>query len=73
MKHLIFMSISLLLACHILAQDKIWFKQPASQWDNALPIGNGRLGAMVFGDVDLERIQLNEESLWTGRDRMSVV
>ncbi|HKM92359.1 MAG TPA: glycoside hydrolase family 95 protein [Prolixibacteraceae bacterium] len=66
MKHLIFMSISLLLACHILAQDKIWFKQPASQWDNALPIGNGRLGAMVFGDVDLERIQLNEESLWTG-------
>ncbi len=48
------------------AQHRIWFEQPASQWNNALPVGNGRIGAMVFGQTDYERIQLNEESLWTG-------
>lgn len=48
--------------------ERIWFKTPASRWDNALPIGNGRLGAMVFGTVDVDNIQLNEESLWTGSD-----
>ena len=48
------------------------FAQPASKWPNALPVGNGRLGAMVFGGVTNERIQLNEESIWDGepnRDR----
>ncbi|TFG94280.1 MAG: glycoside hydrolase family 95 protein, partial [Calditrichales bacterium] len=45
---------------------KLWYKQPASKWVEALPVGNGRLGAMVFGKVDSERIQLNEESLWAG-------
>jgi alpha-L-fucosidase 2 len=45
---------------------KLWYKQPAYEWTDALPIGNGRLGAMVFGKVDTERIQLNEESVWTG-------
>jgi alpha-L-fucosidase 2 len=44
----------------------LWYRQPASQWDHALPIGNGRLGAMIFGSVNRERIQLNEESLWMG-------
>jgi alpha-L-fucosidase 2 len=44
----------------------LWYKQPAPQWDHAMPIGNGRLGAMVFGSVNRERIQLNEESLWMG-------
>lgn len=48
-------------------QDHIlWFKEPAKVWDNALPVGNGRLGAMVFGDYIRETIQLNEESLWGG-------
>src|SRR5688572_1426578 len=42
----------------------LWYRQPASQWDHALPVGSGRLGAMVFGTVARERIQLNEESLW---------
>ena len=42
------------------------YNQPASQWYEALPVGNGRLGAMVFGDFNNERIQLNEESLWAG-------
>ena len=42
------------------------YNQPASHWYEALPVGNGRLGAMVFGDFNNERIQLNEESLWAG-------
>ncbi len=42
----------------------LWYEQPASDWNEALPIGNGRLGAMVFGRTDEERIQLNEKSLW---------
>jgi len=48
------------------ASNKIWFKQPATDWNEALPIGNGRLGGMVFGGTQSERIQLNEESVWTG-------
>ena len=44
----------------------LWYRQPAAQWVEALPIGNGRLGAMVFGGVELERIQLNEDTLWAG-------
>ena len=45
---------------------KLWYLQPAEKWTEALPIGNGRLGAMIFGDPINERIQLNEESLWAG-------
>jgi alpha-L-fucosidase 2 len=45
---------------------KIWYDKPADEWVEALPIGNGRLGAMVFGGIETERIQLNEESVWTG-------
>jgi alpha-L-fucosidase 2 len=50
---------------------KLHFAQPATKWPDALPVGNGRLGAMVFGNPALERIQLNEESIWDGeiRDR----
>src|SRR5690242_12921615 len=44
----------------------LWYKQPARQWVEALPIGNGRLGAMVFGRVAHERIQLNDNTLWDG-------
>src|SRR5947207_2510074 len=44
----------------------LWYRQPAKDWLEALPVGNGRLGAMVFGGIGSERIQLNEESLWTG-------
>ena len=44
----------------------LWYRQPAAQWDHAMPLGNGRLGAMVFGTVNRERIQLNEHSLWLG-------
>jgi len=44
----------------------LWYSQPAQQWVEALPVGNGRLGAMVFGGVEAERIQLNVDSLWAG-------
>ncbi|MDR2702527.1 MAG: glycoside hydrolase family 95 protein [Spirochaetaceae bacterium] len=44
----------------------IGFNAPAAQWEEALPLGNGRLGAMVFGIPDRERIQLNEDSIWSG-------
>ena len=67
------------LACAVLAagvasgraepqtQDlKLWYDKPAGQWVEALPVGNGRLGAMVFGGVDQERLQLNEGTLWAG-------
>jgi alpha-L-fucosidase 2 len=48
---------------------KLWYRQPASQWTQALPLGNGRLGAMVFGGVAEERIQVNEATLWGGGPR----
>ena len=45
---------------------KLWYKSPADDWNEALPIGNGRIGAMVFGDAMLDRLQINEETLWSG-------
>jgi alpha-L-fucosidase 2 len=47
----------------------LWYRQPAETWTDALPIGNGRLGAMVFGGVESERLQLNEDTLWSGGPR----
>jgi len=44
----------------------LWYAQPAVKWTDALPIGNGRLGAMIFGGLADERIQFNEDTLWTG-------
>ncbi len=45
---------------------KLFYRQPAEAWTQALPLGNGRLGAMVFGGIDTERFQLNENTLWSG-------
>jgi alpha-L-fucosidase 2 len=47
----------------------LWYRQPATtltNWTEALPVGNGRLGAMIFGGVERERLQLNEDTLWSG-------
>ncbi|HEC43925.1 MAG TPA: glycoside hydrolase family 95 protein [Bacteroides sp.] len=52
------------------AQDnelKLWYDQPGEVWTDAVPVGNGRLGAMVYGGTDKEMIQFNEETLWTGQ------
>jgi alpha-L-fucosidase 2 len=51
----------------------LWYDSPAKEWEEALPIGNGRLGAMVFGKHGEERIQLNEETLWSGGPYSTVV
>ena len=46
---------------------KLWYRQPSGKtWENALPIGNGRLGAMIYGNPDKEIIQLNEQTVWSG-------
>src|SRR5436190_15424292 len=48
-------------------QLKLWYSQPAQKWEReALPIGNGRVGAMLYGGIKRERIQFNEQSLWSG-------
>ena len=59
-----------LLSCQqkraTIKEQSLWYDQPASTWEEALPIGNGRLGAMIFGHPFQECIQVNEESLWSG-------
>jgi len=45
---------------------RLWYTQPAANWNEALPVGNGRLGAMIFGDPATEHLQLNEETVWGG-------
>ena len=46
--------------------NELWYAQPADKWESALPVGNGRLGAMVFGRTDVEKIQFNEDTHWSG-------
>ena len=48
------------------AQDCLWYNRPASHWLEALPLGNSRMGVMVYGGTDREEIQLNEETFWSG-------
>jgi alpha-L-fucosidase 2 len=45
----------------------LWYRQPASEWVEALPVGNGRLGAMIYGGVNKDFLQLNEDTVWSGR------
>jgi Glycosyl hydrolase family 65, N-terminal domain len=49
-----------------MANTKLWYRQPANSWDEALPVGNGRLGAMVYGRTNTELLALNEDSVWYG-------
>ena len=70
MRKTICIALGIILTLASTAQEKaltLWYQQPAANWNEALPVGNGRLGAMVFGEVEKERIQLNEESLWAGK------
>ena len=63
----------LFIATVIYAQESmIWYDRPAQTWTQALPLGNGKIGAMVYGNVAAERIQLNEESIWAGQPNTNV-
>ncbi|EHQ30825.1 glycoside hydrolase family 95 protein [Mucilaginibacter paludis] len=74
MKHLLNRVIIVLLllaaAQNVFSQDlKLWYKKPAEKWTDALPIGNGTLGAMFYGGISSDRIQFNEQTLWSGSPR----
>jgi alpha-L-fucosidase 2 len=72
MNRLLFIGVfafSVLFSCKAEQNDnqlKLWYNKPATAWEEALPIGNGRLGAMIFGGVNDEKLQLNEETVWAG-------
>jgi alpha-L-fucosidase 2 len=63
----VIISLALLLSPAIAAADlTLWYRQPAAEWNEALPVGNGRLGAMIFGGPAKDQIQFNESTVWTG-------
>ena len=69
MKKTLLLAVVALVSLSCSSQDqelKLWYDAPARQWTDALPLGNGRLGAMVFGTPAQERIQINEETIWGG-------
>jgi alpha-L-fucosidase 2 len=53
-------------------ENRLWYRQPATRWEEALPVGNGRLGGMVYGGAADEQIQLNEDTLWSGFPRDTI-
>ena len=63
---IIIVALAMTLAANAQQSCTLWYDHPAGEWTEALPLGNGRIGAMVFGQVRNETIQLNEESLWAG-------
>ncbi len=67
-KRILLILVSVFVFVQLSAQDdlKLWYDKPASDWNSALPLGNGRLGAMVFGTPAVEHLQLNEETIWAG-------
>ena len=63
------MTTMLLMVASIVLQaqeHRLWYRKPASHWLEALPIGNSKLGAMVYGGTEVETLQLNEETFWSG-------
>ncbi|MCR5394815.1 MAG: glycoside hydrolase family 95 protein [Bacteroidales bacterium] len=72
MKRLIGLALSLVTVTQVMAarsvdpDQRLWYDAPAHHWLEALPLGNSRLGAMVYGGTDVEEIQLNEETFWSG-------
>ena len=51
------------------AETMLWYEKPAEDFDHALPVGNGRIGAMIFGGAADEVLKLNEDSIWSGGKR----
>ena len=71
MKKLFLFLLTMLTCAPLMAQDsdnteRLWYDNPATIWLEALPIGNGRLGGMVYGGPQTDEIQLNEDSFWSG-------
>ena len=68
MRKVFFLSAAIIWFSSLHAQNnlKLWYKKPASAWEEALPLGNAKTGAMVFGGVATERFQLNDNTLWSG-------
>ncbi|NDV64716.1 glycosyl hydrolase family 95 catalytic domain-containing protein [Bacteroides sp. 224] len=68
-RKILFSGILLLAGLALQAQStyKLWYDRPAQVWTEALPLGNGRLGAMVYGNPGMEQVQLNEETIWAGQ------
>jgi len=62
-------ALALACCCWLAASNLLWYRQPATSWTEALPIGDGRLGGMIFGGAPAERIQLNEGTVWAGEPR----
>ena len=62
-----FISYLSILICAVAQQHRLWYNQPAQTWTQALPIGNGVMGGMVFGAPAVEHIQINEETIWAGQ------
>ena len=62
-----FISYFSFLICAVAQQHRLWYNQPAMTWTQALPIGNGVMGGMVFGTPAVEHIQINEETIWAGQ------
>ena len=70
MKKTIFLMLTLLVSIansHTSASDVLWYRQPATRWMQALPLGNGRLGGMVYGGIHIESLALDESTLWSGQ------
>jgi alpha-L-fucosidase 2 len=67
-KQISFIILAILLIQNLHSQDtQLWYQQPADEWMKALPVGNGRLGAMIYGRINTEIIALNEITLWSGQ------
>ena len=67
MKKLVLMSLACVALTVSAQRHKLWYSKPASHWLEALPVGNSQLGAMVYGGTEIEEIQLNEETFWSGQ------
>ena len=67
MKRIVLISLFTVYCAFVVAQHRLWYDQPAQTWTQALPIGNGVMGGMVFGTPAVEHIQLNEETIWAGQ------
>ena len=67
MKRIVFTILMTVCCVFVAAQYRLWYDQPAQTWTQALPVGNGVIGGMVFGTPAVEHIQLNEETIWAGQ------